>query len=110
MKVQPVFSQPGQPLPDVPAPFAVLLDAEDEDWRNPSTLYHHVLALLEAGCRYFVCCGDRCEALHDAVDDVVVERGYEGVMTTFHEGEPHVDVVAFFRLVSHPMKGALVLA
>jgi hypothetical protein len=61
-------------------------------------------ALLTAGCRYFVCAGQNCEAWHDAADDEFLARNchepetvpdIDYVMTSWHDGES-VDDVAFF--------------
>jgi hypothetical protein len=62
-------------------------------------------ALLEAGCRYVVCGGERCEAWHDAVDSAFVQQHLDDpedvraavhVMTTWHDGESPDDVAFFF--------------
>lgn len=64
-------------------------------------------ALLDAGCRYAVCGGKRCEAWHDAIDVVFVERHLDdpeerresmNLMTTWHDGEGPDDVATFFVL------------
>ncbi len=61
--------------------------------------------LIGSGCRYAVCGGVACEAVHDDIDSVFIrpfldlapeamERAH--VMTTYHEGESPEDVAAFF--------------
>jgi hypothetical protein len=64
-------------------------------------------ALLEAGCRYAVCGGERCEAWHDAVDEEFVAEHLDDpeetqnaahVMTTWHSGETPDEVAFFFVL------------
>lgn len=110
MSGSPLFMMPGAPLPDVPSPFAVLMDADDSDWADAALLRSTGRALLGAGCRYFVCAGRAAERLHDALDDVIVEDGYAGVPTTYHDSEGAEDVADFFRAVATVgMKGALVV-
>lgn len=50
--------------------------------------------LVLAGCRYFMTWGDAAETLHDALDDVLEERGGDclSVVTAAHTGEPAEDV------------------
>lgn len=64
-------------------------------------------ALLDAGCRYAVCGGQRCEAWEAAVDVEFVTRHADAsqealdaahVMTTSHRGESPDDVAFFFVL------------
>jgi hypothetical protein len=61
--------------------------------------------LLDAGCRYVVCGGERCSDWHDAVDVEFVKQHVDDdeaaaeashVMTTFHEGESPDEVAFFF--------------
>ncbi len=63
--------------------------------------------LIDSGCRYAVCGGVACEAVHDEIDGVFVQSfldlGPEAmerahVMITYHEGESPGDVAAFFVL------------
>lgn len=98
-------SAPGVPLvlPFGPEPFSCLL--WDHDGRATSEQRAVLVrTLLHAGCRYFVCGGQNCEAWHDAADDEFLARqahearaalDIEYVMTSWHEGEG-VDEVAFF--------------
>ncbi len=68
-------------------------------------------ALLAAGCRYFVCFGEQSETVHDRIDDIIVEHGYDGVTTTFHCDESEQDVADFFMTIAFSaMNGALVLS
>jgi hypothetical protein len=77
----------------------------DHDGRATEEQRHALaLALLEAGCRYFVCGGENCAAWHDDVDTEFVQqhldepddvRDAAHVMTTWHEDES-VDDVAFY--------------
>lgn len=62
-------------------------------------------ALLAAGCRYAVCGGERCEAWHDAVDEVWLAQHFDDaddaqhasqIMTTWHDGESADAVARFF--------------
>lgn len=100
----------GDPLPEVEKPFAVLVDASDEDWTDGYHAEQLIKELLNAGCRYFVCFGPGAEAVHDRIDDVIVEHEYDGITTTFHEDESQDDVAEFFnRVAVTGMKGALVL-
>jgi len=59
---------------------------------------------LLAGCRYVVCWGASCEAVHDFVDEVSVVMQLDGrldtedlVMTTWHEDKSLADVVWYAR-------------
>jgi hypothetical protein len=63
--------------------------------------------LVTSQCRYAVCGGTECEAIHDDVDSAYIgpflEDGAEDlqrphVMTTWHAGEPHDEVAFFFVL------------
>ena len=78
-------------------------------------------SILGAGCVYFCAWGPGCEAMHDVVDDVFLERiDYapdKGVlMTTWHDSEPLADAVEFALLSAWPDDyyldgcGAVVLA
>lgn len=113
----PLFLEPGSPVPPVDAPFGVLLDADDAQWADDDELRKSAVALLEAGCRYFVCFGERSEDVHDCIDDCIVEKtvlgghgDYEGVITTYHDDES-VDAVAefFVNCALSKMRGALAL-
>jgi hypothetical protein len=100
----------GAPLPAMEAPFAVLLDANDEDWAERANPERLVKKLLEDGCRFFVCFGAGAEALHDRIDDISSENDYHGILTTCHEIEPKENVANFFYMGAIiDMKGALVL-
>lgn len=105
------FSEPAAPLVEgVEQPFALLLDADDQDWRDEEFLRRSSLALLEAGCRWFVCFGQRSETLHDRIDDTIVEKDYQSVVTTYHLDESEEEVAQFFKEVAlMEMKGGLVL-
>src|SRR5687767_6884264 len=57
-----------------------------------------VVPLLEGGCEYFICVGPASEALHDRVDDFIVERASSiahTVLTTWHNDETAADVAEF---------------
>jgi hypothetical protein len=113
-----LFVEPGSPVPPVDPPFGVLLDADDAEWAEDEHLRKSAVALLEAGCRYFVCFGERSEEVHDRIDDCIVEKtvlggqaDYEGVITTYHTDESVADVAEFFLTCALPqMRGALVIA
>jgi hypothetical protein len=55
-----------------------------------------VRSLLAAGCTHFVCSGPASEALHDRIDDLLVERDDDGFLTTWHDDESAADVAAVF--------------
>ena len=89
----------------------MLLEADDANWSDDGFLRRSCSALLEAGCLWFVCFGERAEEVHDRIDDVIVDQEYEGVVTTYHSDESEQDVAQFFTNVAlMEMKGALVLA
>ena len=114
----PVFSAPCTSLPRMDRPFAVLLDAGDDEWVDGERAREVALSLLDAGGRYFVCYGKRSEEVHDLLDDCIVEKtllgekaDYEGVITTYHTDESVEDVAEFFLSCALPeMRGALVIA
>jgi hypothetical protein len=67
----------------------------------------YVLADLvtESGCRYAVCAGNECEALHDDIDSAYIQPFTQQdpeaedralMMTTWHEGESPDEVAEFF--------------
>ena len=71
------------------------------EWADSFWVNQKAVELLEAGCRYFVCFGPGSEAVHDRIDDVIVNCGYDvGVLTTFHDDESIDDVVNFFDTVA----------
>jgi hypothetical protein len=82
-----------------------------------------VAALIEAGCRYFVCGGDDPSVWEDAADEAFVmmmlnaseaEVAERMVMTTAHEAESEEEVVLFFvsctSSPSHSFSDFLILA
>lgn len=52
--------------------------------------------LLAKGCRYFVCTGTYGEKLHDFIDDIVVYKEDQTIVTTWHDDETPEDIVYFF--------------
>lgn len=102
------------PLPIVKAPFAVLVDTDDKIWADDNHVVKIATQLLEMGCRYFVCAGICSEAVHDRIDDIVIEHGYDRqddvTMTTFHQDETKEDALEFFIMVVIPdMNDAVIL-
>jgi hypothetical protein len=107
--------------PFADAPFPCLI--WDHDGRATGEQRAAVVrALLEAGCRYFVCGGQNCKPWHDAADDEFLARHFHDpeaasdidyVLTSSHENES-VDGVAFFfvnctNLHAHDFRRFLVL-
>ena len=86
-------------LPPLGIPFPCLI--WDHDGRLTSTDRSAIIgALIDAGCRYFVCGGHNCEAWHNEVDAEYGRRhpnmeDDSFVMTSWHEGESP-QKVAFF--------------
>lgn len=105
------FSEPGTTIASaMESPFGVFLDADDKDWKDDEHLRRSCLGLLRAGCRWFVCFGLRAEAMHDRIDDFIIEYGFEGVVTTYHSGESRDDAATFFKDVAlMEMKAGLIL-
>lgn len=105
------FSEPRTPLAvTMDSPFGVFLDADDADWEDDEFLRHSCLELLKAGCRWFACFGARAEAVHDRLDDFIVEYGYEGIVTTYHSDESRQEAASFFKDVAlMEMKSGLVM-
>lgn len=107
----PVFlAEVGDDIPGMGAPFSVLVDADEEGWGDAAFVRRFGSKLLASGCRYFVCFGKRSELVHDLLDDVIVEEGYQGVTTTFHEDESKEEALDFlFDCAMHGMQGALII-
>ena len=105
------FAEPGILLPsELEAPFGVFLDGEDDFWSDDDLLCRSCQNLINKGCRWFVCYGPRSEAIHDRIDDVIVEQGYEGIVTTYHADESEAEVAQFFKDVALiEMKAGLIL-
>jgi hypothetical protein len=77
---------------------AALLTAHDAAEDSPE-LEQGIRSLLENGCEYFVCVGVASEALHDRIDDLIVESATaaaRAVMTTWHSDETPAEVAEFF--------------
>ncbi len=110
MSDPPLFVTPLAPIPGVRSPFAVLMDATDAEWTNEALLRSTGRALLDRGCLYFVCVGHAAERVHDAIDDLILEGGFAGVTTTFHDSEDAQDVADFFKTIATAgLAGALVV-
>jgi hypothetical protein len=63
--------------------------------------------LVASQCRYAVCGGQECEALHDDIDSAYIRPLLDPatihlprpmLMTTWHEGESYAEVASFFVL------------
>src|SRR5262245_6549293 len=79
-------------------PVVALLTCHDFE-HDPIELEPAILSLLEAGCEYFVCFGAASEALHDRIDELIVDRTQptdKAIITTWHDDEMAADVAAFF--------------
>jgi hypothetical protein len=85
-------------------PFACLLWDCDGKWASEGR-HTLVAALIEAGCRYFVCGGCDAPAWEEAADEAFVnvtlslsdsEREARHVMTTSHRDESESEVAFFF--------------
>lgn len=98
-------------IPNLETPFAVLLESDEKGWSKGSSLNQRAKNLLAAGCRCFVCFGKQSEEVHDRIDDIIIELGYDNVITTFHCDESMQSVADFFMTIaSSTMKDALVLS
>jgi hypothetical protein len=74
---------PDELLPDeLTAPFIVLVPAFDRDERD--AVERGADDLLERGCVELCCVGPESEALHDALDSTLEDRGFLHVVTTWH--------------------------
>lgn len=64
--------------------------------------------LVDRGMTYFCAWGNRCEEVHDAVDECVVESELEAgerdyfLMTTWHSDEPLEEALEFFSTLAIP--------
>jgi hypothetical protein len=71
-------------------------------------MVHLFQPLADRGLAYFCAWGNRCEEVHDAVDQCVIPREAQGgplkymTMTTWHEHEPLEDAVWFFQNLAIP--------
>ncbi len=92
----PIVSKIGSPLPPLRRPFAVLIDADESDWRLHCEVLELARQLVLAGCRFFVCFGRKSEIVHDLLDDILIEENLLEVVTTFHDEESARDVMSFF--------------
>ncbi|PDH65264.1 MAG: hypothetical protein CNE89_12075 [Sphingomonadaceae bacterium MED-G03] len=101
MKLDYLHFSPDQPLPQVETrPHRAILIAErpvSQAWRDEVAAW-----LVQVGCLYFIAWGTDCEAWHDAVDWVVLQRFDFGeipddkfVMTTWHDEEPLSEALWF---------------
>ncbi len=86
--------------PKIIAPFAVLLDAGDSEWRDINWLEKQILVLIGKGCKYFVCFGQASENLHDSIDDVIINHDVLDVATTFHSDESKRETFDFFKKIA----------
>ena len=80
---------------------------------DPAELEPVILSLLDSGCNYFVCFGIASEALHDRIDELVIERAStpdRTVMTTWHDNESAIDVAEFFLKIAAAKEGSLLVA
>jgi len=96
-----------EPLPGLPfggQSFPCLIWDSAGEWA-PEQRHAVVAALIEQGCRYFVCGGHRCSTWEEVADEAFVnltmnlsesERLDRHLMTTAHEGETLDDVAFFF--------------
>jgi hypothetical protein len=65
--------------------------------------------LVPAGCRYFMTWGAAAEELHDALDEVLEDRGGDSLaaVTASHKGEPAEDVAWFMANAAVPGESRL---
>ena len=65
--------------------------------------------LVPAGCRYFMTWGAAAEELHDALDEVLEDRGgdFLATVTASHKGEPAEDVAWFMANAAAPGESKL---
>lgn len=102
---------PGDSLPALEAPFAVLIDTDDDDWKDFQVIRKVGKLLLKAGCRCFVCFGQRSEYVHDCIDDLILDYQLDGVTTTFHDDETKEEVFGFLMsCAKNGMKDILIFA
>jgi hypothetical protein len=105
-----IFSEPRTPFsPAMQDPFGVFLDADDKEWADDDFLHRSCLELMKSGCRWFACFGSRAEAMHDRIDDFIIEHSFDGVTTTYHSDESQESAADFFKDVAlMEMKAGLV--
>lgn len=85
------------------SPDVALLSSWEQSSSGYSQLQPLVEKLLDSGCKYFVCAGAHSEALHDFIDDVILDRSIDNepdesnvVMTTWHDDDTNEEVAEFF--------------
>jgi hypothetical protein len=69
--------------------------------------------LVSSGLAYFCAWGERCEEVHDAIDDCFIEHELEVreadpfLMTTWHQEESLEEAFWFFRMVAVPTENSV---
>lgn len=81
-------------------------------WNAPENAQNDLAELLapivRSGLAYFCAWGERCEQVHDAIDDSFIEHeledgeAYPFLMTTWHQEESLEEAFWFFRMVAVP--------
>lgn len=97
-------------------PIVALMQA-DESGASFETVVAAAESLLDRGCDYFVCAGTRGEALHDYIDEIVIDRelnrpewGERLIMTTWHNDETPADIAWFFVMVAGDRENTVLIA
>lgn len=69
--------------------------------------------MVRSGLAYFCAWGERCEEVHDAIDDCFIEQELEVgeadpfLMTTWHQEESLEEAFWFFRMVAVPTENSV---
>jgi hypothetical protein len=88
--------------------YFTLLLAWDAPEISENGLVELFAPLVSSGLAYFCAWGERCEEVHDAVDDCFVEHELESgvadpfLMTTWHRNESLEEALWFFRMLAIP--------
>lgn len=78
----------------------------------PARLAPFVEACLHDGVELIAVAGDGCEAVHDAIDDIIIGDGDDDsrhIITSWHEGESLEEVIEFAEMWSAGKRGKVQL-
>lgn len=95
-------------------PNVVLLSSWEESESDLQEVKPLVEKLIDNGCKYFVCAGRYSEALHDFIDDVILDMALTNqhnnntIITTWHNTDTDDEVSDFFLHSTNVSNGLLV--
>lgn len=85
------------------SPDVVLLSSWEQSEPGFHKIQPLIKKLIDLGCKYFVCAGESSEALHDFIDDTILDVSFTDqhdnsnkIITTWHDTDTDDEVVDFF--------------